>query len=130
MSNYIRNGFSAVRPYVFGPHNILQFVEDALKGRVIARHEQSGNAAHLEVQIDDSIVVLELRDPPHPSGIPSSIYVYVEDVDAVTKIAANHKVEVFSPPEDKPYSERQAGLRDDYGNIWWVSTFIETQHRA
>ena len=123
MPEYIRNGFAAVRPYVFGPHAILDFVKSAFKGKVISQFELADNALHTEVKIDDSIIVLELCDPPHKSGIPSSIYVYVEDVDSAVKLAIDQGVEVFSLPEDKPYDERQAGLRDSYGNIWWVSTY-------
>ena len=43
MSGHIRNGFSAVRPYVFGPHSILDLVEGSLNGKVLARHHQAGN---------------------------------------------------------------------------------------
>jgi PhnB protein len=123
MSDYIRNGISAVRPYVYGPHSLLEFVVGALQGKVLARHEQGGNALHIEVQVDDSIIVLELCDPPHKTGFPGSIYVYVEDVDAVSRLAEKYDVDVFSSPEDKPYEERQAGIRDSYGNVWWVSTY-------
>jgi PhnB protein len=123
MANHIRNGFSAVRPYVFGPLSILSFVENALGGVVLARYEQGENAQHIEVKIGDSVLVLELSDPPHEVGFPGSIYVYVEDVDAVAAAASDNGVEVFSPPGDKPYEERQAGMRDVYGNVWWVATF-------
>ena len=90
---------------------------------MLARHQQEGNAQHVEVQIGDSVIVLELRDPPHEVGFPGSIYVYVEDVDSVADSAASCGVEVFSRPENKPYAERQAGLRDSYGNVWWVATY-------
>ncbi len=26
-------------------------------------------------------------------------------------------------PADKPYQERNAGVRDSFGNIWWISTY-------
>ncbi|WP_437968435.1 hypothetical protein WMF04_03710 [Sorangium sp. So ce260] len=26
-------------------------------------------------------------------------------------------------PEDKPYDERAAGVKDSFGNIWWISTY-------
>ncbi|MGV0035216.1 MAG: VOC family protein, partial [Candidatus Azotimanducaceae bacterium WSBS_2022_MAG_OTU7] len=97
MPHHVRNGFSAVRPYVFGPHSILDFVAGALDGKVLARHEQAGNAAHVEVQIDDSVLVLELRDPPHEVGFPGSIYVYVEDVDLVATRAIDYDVKIFAP---------------------------------
>jgi PhnB protein len=123
MSDHVRNGFSSVRPYVFGPHSILDFLEGSLNGRVLARHQQDGNAQHVEVQVGDSVVVLELRDPPHEAGFPGSIYVYVEDVDFAVKRAQDYAVEVFSPVADKPYAERQVGIRDAYGNVWWVATY-------
>ena len=123
MESHVRNGFSAVRPYVFGPLSLVSFVENALGGVVLARHEQGENARHIEVQVGDSVVVLELADPPHEIGFPGSIYVYVEDVDVVVRAAAECDVEVFAAAEDKPYEERQAGLRDSYGNVWWVATY-------
>lgn len=127
MSSHVRNGFSAVRPYVFGPHSVLPFVEQALGGKVLVRHKQAGNAEHIEVQVGDSVVVLELCDPPHESGFPGSIYVYVEDVDAAVVACEQCDVEVFSAAEDKPYAERQAGIRDVYGNVWWVAMYRPEQ---
>ena len=129
MSGYVRNGFSSVRPYVFGSHNVLDFVVGALDGQVLVRHRQAGNAEHIEVQMGDSIVVLELKDPPHEVGFPGSIYVYVEDVDDVAKMALDYEVEIFSPVEDKPYAERQAGFRDSFGNVWWVATYQAERDR-
>ncbi len=125
MTSHVRNGFSTVRPYVFGPNALLDFVVNSLNGIVLNNYEQGESARHIEVQIEDSIIVLELCDPPHEVGIPGSIYVYVEDVDAVAASAADHGLKVFSPADDKPYEERQAGLKDSYGNIWWVATFKE-----
>ena len=93
MNKHVRNGFSTVRPYVYGPHSILNFVEKSLGGKVLVRHEQGGNAQH------------------------------VEDVDLAVEQAEKCEVEIFSPPEDKPYEERQAGIRDAYGNVWWVATY-------
>jgi PhnB protein len=29
----------------------------------------------------------------------------------------------IAAPEDKPYQERQAGVRDSFGNVWWISTY-------
>ena len=99
MALHVRNGFSSVRPYVFGPLSVLAFVEQALDGKVLVRHEMPWNAQHVEVQVGDSVIVLELRDPPHEAGFPGSIYVYVEDVDLVAKRAAALAVEIFSPVE-------------------------------
>ncbi len=123
MSDHVRNGFSAVRPYVYGHLSLLDFVEGALDGKLLVRHDMGEKACHAEVQIADSVIVLEISDPPQKVGFPGSIYVYVADVDVVVAKAANYDVEVFSAAEDKPYEERQAGIRDAFGNVWWVATY-------
>ena len=60
---------------------------------------------------------------PHVSPWVGSIYVYVENVDTVYSLAIQLGAKSISPPEDKPYNERQAGFIDPGGNTWWVSTY-------
>jgi PhnB protein len=31
--------------------------------------------------------------------------------------------EEVAPPEDKPYGERVAGVKDSFGNTWWIATY-------
>jgi PhnB protein len=28
-----------------------------------------------------------------------------------------------SAPEDKPYGERAGGVRDSFGNVWYIATY-------
>ena len=72
----------------------------------------------------DSVVVLEVGDPPPAPAEPASIYVYVPDVDAAYDRALEAGAEKVSPPEDKPYNERAAGVRDSFGNTWWIATYV------
>ena len=121
---HVHLGFGAVRPYLYGPTALLDLVCGALGGTEVARHVFSEKAFHLEVQIADSILVLELSDPPHVGGRPAATYVYVPDVDAVYAKALALGAQSISAPSDKPYQERAAALRDAFGNIWYVSTYI------
>jgi PhnB protein len=50
-------------------------------------------------------------------------YVYVEDVDAAYNRALEFGAAPIAAPEDKPYQERGAGVRDLFGNIWYIATF-------
>jgi PhnB protein len=99
-------------------------VKDAFGAVEIERHEFGPKSFHIEAQIGDSIIVLETGDPPHPNGTPGSIYIYVPDVDAAYKLALQRGAESVVAPEDKPYQERNAGVRDTYGNMWWISTYV------
>lgn len=122
---YVRHGFGAVRPYVHGHLDLWELVQDAFGAVEIERHEFSATAFHLEARIEDAVLVLELGDPPHKEGKPGSIYVYVEDVDAAYDRAVKHGAKSVQSPEDKPYHERQAAVRDSYGNTWWIATYRE-----
>jgi len=67
--------------------------------------------------------VLETGDPPHPSAASASVYVYVEDLDAAYNRALEFDAARITAPEDKPYQERGAGVRDSFGNVWRIATF-------
>jgi PhnB protein len=122
---YVRHGFGCVRPYVHGHVALWDLVQDAFGAVEIERHEFDKNSFHIEAQIGDSVIVLETGDPPHPSGTPGSIYVYVPDVDAAYRRSLERGAISIAEPEEKPYQERQAGIRDSYGNTWWISTYCD-----
>jgi PhnB protein len=122
---YVRHGFGAVRPYIHGPLSLWPLVE-AFGATEVERHEFSPTSFHIEAQIGDSAVVLELGDPPSPEATTGSIYVYVPDVDAAYSRAIQLGAVSIAPPEDKPYQERSGGVRDSFGNLWWLSTYVGT----
>ncbi len=122
---YIRNGFGAVRPYLYGTSAVVDLVTGAFGAQVLERHvyEDRTAAAHVEVQIDDSVLVIEAKDPPYEHATPASVLIYVSDVDAVYAAAMAAGATSVVAPEDKPYQERSAGVRDAFGNTWWLSTY-------
>jgi PhnB protein len=120
---YIRHGFAAVRPYLHDLLDLADFVLEVFGAAELERIEAGPKKFHIESQIGDSVVVLETGDPPHPSAAPASVYVCVEDVDAAYNRALEFGVAPIAAPEDKPYQERGAGVRDSFGNVWWIATF-------
>jgi PhnB protein len=120
---YIRNGFGAVRPYLYGRLNLRAFVKEVFGAEELLCHAFNEKEFHVEAKIGDSIVVLEVAEPACPSKTQASIYVYVEDVDATYQRAMKAGAVSVAGPEDKPYQERTAGVQDDSGNIWWIATY-------
>lgn len=51
----------------------------------------------------------------------SSYYLYVEDADASMERALEHGAKLEMEVADMPYGDRQGGIRDAHGNIWWIS---------
>jgi PhnB protein len=120
---HIRHGLGAARPYVHGHLSLSDFVRRAFEAHELER-VATGTGFHVEMQIDDSVVVLEIGDPPHESATRSAIYVYVDDVDEAYRRALNAGAMSIDEPSDKPYQERSAGVRDTFGNTWWISTLL------
>jgi PhnB protein len=121
-TKHIRHGVGSVRPYLYGRLDMLELVKRAF-GAVELERLEAGNGYHVEAKIGDSMVVMEVGDPPHPGGTPASIYVYIDDVDAAYQRALAAGATSVAAPENKPYQERAAGIKDSFGNIWWIATY-------
>jgi PhnB protein len=122
-NRYVRDGFGSVRPYLYGRLELADFVRSVFGAVELGRYELGDKAFHIEARIGDSVVVLEVSDPPHPSGKPNSTYVYVEDVDETYQRALKVGATSVREPADQPYEERNAGVLDTFGNTWWIATY-------
>ncbi len=128
-SLYIRHGVGAVRPYLYGPSALVDWVKQTFAAKEIERAEAE-NGEHVELKIGDSVIVLETGDPPPSFAAPASVYVYVDDVDAAYKRAIAAGAQSIARPEDKPYDERGAGVKDSFGNTWWIATYTGATPRV
>ncbi|HLI79779.1 MAG TPA: VOC family protein [Candidatus Binataceae bacterium] len=126
MSKHIRHGHGSVRPYVYGKLDLPDFVREVFGAKEIERHGYPNGGAHIEAEIGDSMIVLEAAEsfPANSAVTKNSIYVYIEDVDAAYQRAIAVGATSIAAPADKPYEERQCGVRDSFGNTWWISTHI------
>ena len=80
-----------------------------------------GKVMHSEIKIGDSIVMLS--DAVMLPATRSALHLYVQDVDAVYERALQAGASILAEPADKPYQERSAGVKDSFGNTWWISTY-------
>jgi PhnB protein len=89
---------------------------------------------HAEIEIGDSVVIVEDAAPlmgtqaPPASGFegtPTSLYVYVADVDATIKCAVEHGATLKRPPRDQFYGDRDGFIIDPFGHGWTISSHIE-----
>lgn len=90
--------------------------------------------AHAEIQIGDSVVIIEDADPhrgtkaPPPSGLPgspTSLFIYVDDADAVIARAAELGATVQRPAEDQFYGDRDGYIIDPFGHGWIIASHVE-----
>jgi len=88
-----------------------------------------GKPMHAELKLRESILMLGPECPERQGfsaktlgNTPSTLYLYVEDVDKVTKQAVNAGATLLQPPSDMFWGDRTAMLVDSEGNKWMVAT--------
>ena len=114
----------AVYFHPIGAPKFIDFVEKAFGAQVVERHQSDkGFVYHSKVRIGDSIIELgEAHGQWQPT--PSAIYLYVEDVDATYKQALAAGATSALEPTDQPYGDRNAWVNDEFGNVWYLSTWL------
>lgn len=121
---YIPEGFGTLFPYIFieNAAAYLEFLKQAFGAEELGRSESpEGGIANARVRIGTTnFMISQARDPFKPSA--SAFYLYVEDADATFRKAVEEGAEEIMKPMDMPYGDRQGGVRDPSGNIWWIST--------
>ncbi|MEX2159632.1 MAG: VOC family protein [Dehalococcoidia bacterium] len=123
----IPDGYHSVTPYfiVADATAFIEFLKQAFGAKERGRHlGPAGMIMHAEVQIGDSVVMLSDESEQFPAAT-MIINLYVEDVDGAYKRAMQAGGESQREPGDQPYGDRSAGVKDRWGNQWWLATHIE-----
>jgi PhnB protein len=93
-----------------------------------------GTIAHAEIEIGDSVIMVDDASPamgtkaPPPGGLdgsPTSLYVYVPDVDSTVERAVKLGATPVRAPEGQFYGDRNAFIIDPFGHGWTVATHVE-----
>ena len=105
-----------------GAGKFIEFLQQAFDAAVIARHEEPhGTLVHAEVRVGDSLVEIgEAHGPYQP--LPTAIYMYTPDADAVYRQAMAAGGKSLWAPASQPYGDRVGGVEDAFGNYWYMAT--------
>jgi PhnB protein len=135
----------AVKPIPDGYHTVTPYlaVEDAAAAtdyykQVFGAKERvrmdapDGKIGHAELEIGDSLVMLadalpqfSTRAPTEVGATTASIFLYVEDVDAVVKGAVDAGATVLMEVADQFWGDRFGTVQDPFGHQWSVATHVE-----
>jgi PhnB protein len=119
---HVRNRIGAVRPFIYGRLDLLDFVKRTF-GAVELERNPLAHGFHVQARIGDSVVVLSALEPPFAEATRASVYVYVDDVDATYRRALAAGASSLGEPSDRPFQERTASVRDSFGNVWYLATY-------
>ena len=113
------------------PAAMMKWLCDTVGFTVLARHPAEGDVAHAELAYGSSMIMLgAVRDDAYGAlvGAPGqdggkSIYVAVEDVDALHARVAASGVVIEEGLVDRDSGSREFTCRDPEGNLWCFGNY-------
>jgi PhnB protein len=131
----IPEGYHALTPYlaVDDAARAIEYYKEAFgateRGRMGA---PDGKISHAELEIGDSLIMLSdpfpqssTRPPSELGGTSGSVFMYVEDVDAVVKRAVDAGASITMEVADQFWGDRFGVVTDPFGHVWSIATHVE-----
>lgn len=123
MTMIVPAGFGVVVPYIFAEacDAYVAFLVAAFGAVEIGRSLRGdGGIANVQLRFAETTIMLSDVSEGFPAS-RVSLYLYVDDADAAVARAIAAGAEGIMAVADMPYGDRQGGVRDPRGNVWWVS---------
>jgi PhnB protein len=124
--SYVPKGLNDVNVYMhpLRAEPVISFLKRAFGAREIAKYASpDGVVHHAEIRVGSSVVEMGEAHGKYPA-MPTMFYLYVPDCDAVYRRALAAGATSISELADHPYGDRSGGVKDAFGNQWYVATHI------
>lgn len=135
-TSHLPDGYHSVTPSlsIRGAAEALEFYKKAFGAEELYRLPGSGGKImHAEFKIGNSVIMMgeeapeyQSLSPLHLGGCPSTLHLYVPDVDAAMEKAEKAGAKETMPTADQFWGDRMGGLVDPYGYKWTLATRKET----
>jgi PhnB protein len=124
---HIPPGFTQVFPYLFvsDAAAYIGFLITGLDGTEVGRTETpDGTIANVQIRFGDTTIMISEASEAYPPS-RSAMYLYVEDAEHSMKQAVSAGAVQEMEVADMSYGDRQGGVKDPAGNIWWITERLE-----
>jgi uncharacterized glyoxalase superfamily protein PhnB len=125
--DYIPQGMHTITSFLHPLRGqpVIDFLKNAFGGQEIDKFASpDGVIHHARIKVGDSFVELgEAHGPYQP--MPTTFYLYVPDVDAIHHRAIRAGGISTGDPADQPYGDRVGGIKDPFGNQWYIASHIK-----
>jgi len=119
-------GIRSVQPYLHlrEAHKMVPFMEAVFGAESLGvAKSPEGTVLHGTMRIGNA--TLEIAEAfAEFQPMPCHLHVYVPDTDAAYARAMEAGATSIEAPQDKPYGDRSAGVKDAWGNSWFIATYL------
>lgn len=125
--DYVRPDATAIMPYLHPvkADPVLAFLQQAFGATQLGRFASPDGVVHHAIaKIGTSYIEMgEAHGKYQP--MHSMFYLYVPDCDALYQQAVTAGATTIYPPTDHDYGDRGCGVKDAFGNEWYIATHIK-----
>ena len=131
----VPEGYHTVSAYlaVDDAARAIEYYARAFGAKEVVRMDApGGKIGHAELELGDSRIMLSdpfpqasTRPPKELGGTSASVFMYVEDVDAVVKQAVDAGATVTMEVADQFWGDRFGTITDPFGHVWSIATHVE-----
>ena len=119
----VPDGFAVVTPYLFvnQADRYVDFLSNAFGAREVGRiMAPNGRVANCQMKFETATIMVSEASNDFPAS-SAALYLYVADAKEAMSRAIEAGATKIMDVADMPYKDRQGGVRDISGNIWWLS---------
>jgi len=124
---HVPEGLHSVNPYLHPrrAEPFINFLKRAFGAQEVARYASpDGVVNHAVVRVGDSVLEMGEAHAKYES-MPAMFYLYVPNMENVYRQALAAGATSHQEPTDQPYGDRNAAVKDAFGNTWYIATHIK-----
>jgi PhnB protein len=125
--SYVPKGLHSVNPYLhpLRAEPLIGFLKRAFNAEEVAKYASpDGVVHHAVIRVGDSVIEMGEAHGEY-ERMPAMFYLYVPNVDSAYKQAVAAGATSFQEPTDQFYGDRSAGVKDNFGNTWYIATHVK-----
>lgn len=122
--HYIRPGLTSITPYIIvrPATQFLEFLKEAFGGvERLRMPAPDGSIMHADVAVGNGAIEVSDGSEQYATA-QQAIHLYVNDADATCQRALQAGATSLYAPMDQEYGDREGGVRDAFGNVWYIAT--------
>jgi PhnB protein len=125
--SHVPEGLFSVNPYLHPrrAEPLISFLKRAFGAEEITKYASpDGVVHHAQIRVGDSVIEMGEAHGKYET-MPAMFYLYVPNMEAVYKQVLAAGATSFQEPTDQPYGDRNAGVKDAFGNKWYIATHVK-----